>query len=49
MIGEVTQATEAMAGSLGQLQQSSAHSQQILLRHASETDQTVTALSLIHI
>jgi len=45
MIGEVTQATEAMAGSLGQLQQSSAHSQQILLRHASETDQTVTAIT----
>lgn len=45
MIGEVTQATTAMAGSLEQLQQSSAHSQQILLRHASETDQTVTAIT----
>ncbi|WP_425272172.1 methyl-accepting chemotaxis protein [Pseudomonas saponiphila] len=45
MIGEVTQATDAMAGSLVQLQQSSTHSQQILLRHASETDQTVTAIT----
>ncbi|WP_410897796.1 methyl-accepting chemotaxis protein [Pseudomonas chlororaphis] len=45
MIGDVTQATDAMAGSLAQLQQSSAHSQQILLRHASETDQTVTAIT----
>ncbi|WP_426187687.1 methyl-accepting chemotaxis protein [Pseudomonas sp. NFXW11] len=45
MIGEVTQATAAMADSLNQLQHSSAHSQQILLRHASETDQTVTAIT----
>ncbi|AXK52098.1 methyl-accepting chemotaxis protein [Pseudomonas protegens] len=45
MIGKVTQATEAMAGSLAQLQQTSAHSQQILMRHASETDQTVTAIT----
>ena len=45
MIGEVTQATEAMAGSLEQLQQTSQQSQQILVRHASETDQTVTAIT----
>ena len=45
MIGEVTQATGAMASSLGKLQQTSAHTNQILVRHASETDQTVTAIT----
>jgi len=45
MIGEVTQATEAMAGSLQQLQRTSEQSGQILARHASETDQTVTAIT----
>ncbi len=42
MIGEVTQATGAMASSLGDLQRTSAHTSEILMRHASETDQTVT-------
>ncbi|SET28487.1 MULTISPECIES: methyl-accepting chemotaxis protein [unclassified Pseudomonas] len=45
MIGEVTQATGAMSSSLAQLQQTSAHTNQILVRHASETDQTVTAIT----
>ncbi|MDR9865053.1 methyl-accepting chemotaxis protein [Pseudomonas baetica] len=45
MIGEVTQATGAMASSLDNLQRTSAHTSQILLRHASETDQTVTAIT----
>nr|WP_085639037.1 MULTISPECIES: methyl-accepting chemotaxis protein [unclassified Pseudomonas] len=45
MIGEVTQATGAMASSLDNLQRTSAHTSQILLRHASETDQTVTAIN----
>jgi methyl-accepting chemotaxis protein len=45
MIGEVTQATGAMASSLEKLQQTSAHTNQILVRHASETDQTVTAIT----
>jgi methyl-accepting chemotaxis protein len=45
MIGEVTQATGAMSSSLEQLQQTSAQTNQILLRHASETDQTVTAIT----
>ncbi|AZE84116.1 Methyl-accepting chemotaxis sensor/transducer protein [Pseudomonas orientalis] len=45
MIGEVTQATGAMASGLEQLQHISAHTNQILLRHASETDQTVTAIT----
>ncbi|XPV15164.1 methyl-accepting chemotaxis protein [Pseudomonas palleroniana] len=45
MIGEVTQATGAMSSSLEQLQQTSAHTNQILMRHASETDQTVTAIT----
>jgi methyl-accepting chemotaxis protein len=45
MIGEVTQATGAMSSGLEQLQQASAHTNQILLRHASETDQTVTAIT----
>ncbi|AZE99987.1 Methyl-accepting chemotaxis sensor/transducer protein [Pseudomonas orientalis] len=45
MIGEVTQATGAMASGLEQLQHTSAHTNQILLRHASETDQTVTAIT----
>ncbi|ROM90576.1 methyl-accepting chemotaxis protein [Pseudomonas brassicacearum] len=45
MIGEVTQATGAMASSLENLQQTSAHTNQILQRHASETDQTVTAIT----
>ncbi|NKF27984.1 methyl-accepting chemotaxis protein [Pseudomonas sp. BGM005] len=45
MIGEVTQATGAMASSLDSLQRTSAHTSQILLRHASETDQTVTAIN----
>ncbi len=45
MIGEVTQATGAMASSLGDLQRTSAHTSEILMRHASETDQTVTAIT----
>ncbi|CRM16311.1 Putative methyl-accepting chemotaxis protein YoaH [Pseudomonas sp. 24 E 1] len=45
MIGEVTQATGAMSSSLEQLQRTSAHTNQILVRHASETDQTVTAIT----
>ncbi|MBD8236883.1 MULTISPECIES: methyl-accepting chemotaxis protein [Pseudomonas] len=45
MIGEVTQATGAMSSGLEQLQQTSAHTNQILVRHASETDQTVTAIT----
>jgi methyl-accepting chemotaxis protein len=45
MIGEVTQATGAMASSLGNLQRTSAHTSEILMRHASETDQTVTAIT----
>ncbi|MDR8362962.1 methyl-accepting chemotaxis protein [Pseudomonas sp. JL3] len=45
MIGEVTQATGAMASSLENLQRTSAHTSQILVRHASETDQTVTAIT----
>ncbi len=45
MIGEVTQATGAMASGLEQLQQTSEHTNQILVRHASETDQTVTAIT----
>ncbi|MGY2685870.1 methyl-accepting chemotaxis protein [Pseudomonas tolaasii] len=45
MIGEVTQATDAMSSGLAQLQQTSAHTNQILVRHASETDQTVTAIT----
>ncbi|WP_347900491.1 methyl-accepting chemotaxis protein [Pseudomonas purpurea] len=45
MIGEVTQATGAMASSLEKLQQTSAQTNQILVRHASETDQTVTAIT----
>ncbi|MBV6754380.1 methyl-accepting chemotaxis protein [Pseudomonas chlororaphis] len=45
MIGEVTQATGDMASSLNKLQQTSAHTNQILTRHASETEQTVTAIT----
>ncbi|WP_248768159.1 methyl-accepting chemotaxis protein [Pseudomonas sp. MWU12-2345] len=45
MIGEVTQATGDMASSLDKLQQTSAHTNQILTRHASETEQTVTAIT----
>ncbi|WP_456017114.1 methyl-accepting chemotaxis protein [Pseudomonas fluorescens] len=45
MIGEVTQATGAMSTGLEQLQQTSAHTNRILVRHASETDQTVTAIT----
>jgi methyl-accepting chemotaxis protein len=45
MIGEVTQATGAMASGLDSLQRSSAHTSEILMRHASETDQTVTAIT----
>ena len=45
MIGEVTQATGAMSSGLEQLQQTSVQTNQILLRHASETDQTVTAIT----
>ncbi|WP_294739884.1 methyl-accepting chemotaxis protein, partial [uncultured Pseudomonas sp.] len=45
MIGEVTEATGAMSSSLAQLQQTSAQTNQILVRHASETDQTVTAIT----
>ena len=45
MIGEVTQATGAMSTGLEQLQKTSAHTNQILVRHASETDQTVTAIT----
>ena len=45
MIGEVTQATAAMSTGLERLQQTSAQTNQILVRHASETDQTVTAIT----
>ena len=45
MIGEVTQATAAMSSGLERLQQTSAQTNQILVRHASETDQTVTAIT----
>ena len=45
MIGEVTQATGAMSTGLEQLQHTSAQTNRILVRHASETDQTVTAIT----
>lgn len=45
MIGEVTLATGAMSSGLAQLQQTSAQTNSILVRHASETDQTVTAIT----
>ncbi|MGU9811269.1 methyl-accepting chemotaxis protein [Pseudomonas sp. LF052] len=45
MIGEVTLATGAMSTGLEQLQQTSAQTNRILVRHASETDQTVTAIT----
>ncbi|MCF5724110.1 methyl-accepting chemotaxis protein, partial [Pseudomonas syringae] len=45
MIGEVTQATGAMSSGLEQLQHTSAQTNRILVRHASETDQTVTAIT----
>ena len=45
MIGEVTQATGAMSAGLQQLQHTSAQTNRILVRHASETDQTVTAIT----
>ncbi len=45
LIGEVNSATGDMASSLNELQRTSAHTNQILTRHASETDQTVTAIT----
>ncbi|HLD68369.1 MAG TPA: methyl-accepting chemotaxis protein [Pseudomonas sp.] len=45
MIADVTQASGQIAEELGQLQRQSQHSQQILSRHASETDQAVTAIT----
>jgi methyl-accepting chemotaxis protein len=45
LIGEVTEATGAMASSLGELQRTSQQTSEILVRHASETDQTVAAIN----
>ncbi|MES2818811.1 MAG: methyl-accepting chemotaxis protein [Pseudomonadota bacterium] len=45
MIGDVTQATAQIAQELEQLQRQSQHTNQILARHASETDQAVTAIT----
>ncbi|MET1079947.1 MAG: methyl-accepting chemotaxis protein [Pseudomonas sp.] len=45
MIGDVTQASGQIAQELAQLQRQSQHTNQILTRHASETDQAVTAIT----
>ncbi|WP_213875110.1 methyl-accepting chemotaxis protein [Pseudomonas sp. dw_358] len=45
LIGEVNDATGAMASSLDALQRTSQQTSEILVRHASETDQTVTAIN----
>ncbi|WPO99094.1 methyl-accepting chemotaxis protein [Pseudomonas sp. HR96] len=45
LIGEVNEATGAMATSLAELQRTSTQTGEILARHASETDQTVTAIN----
>ncbi len=45
MIADVTQATAQIAEELAQLQQQSRHSNEVLTRHAAETDQAVTAIT----
>ncbi len=45
MIADVTQASAVIAEELAQLQQQSRHSNEVLTRHAAETDQTVTAIT----
>ncbi|MEO4046798.1 methyl-accepting chemotaxis protein [Pseudomonas sp. CAU 1711] len=45
MIADVTQASAVIAEELAQLQQQSRHSNEVLTRHASETDQAVTAIT----
>ncbi|UUY09754.1 methyl-accepting chemotaxis protein [Pseudomonas sp. J452] len=45
MIADVTQASAVIAEELGQLQQQSRHTNEVLTRHASETDQAVTAIT----
>ncbi len=45
MIADVTQASAVIAEELAQLQQQSRHSNEILTRHAAETDQAVTAIT----
>lgn len=45
MIADVTQATAVIAEELTQLQQQSRHSNEVLTRHAAETDQAVTAIT----
>lgn len=45
LIGEVTEATGAMASSLSELQHTSQQTGEILSRHAAETDQTVAAIN----
>src|SRR5690606_11440961 len=45
MIADVTQASALIAEELSQLQQQSRHTNQVLVRHASETDQAVTAIT----
>ena len=45
MIADVTQASAVIAEELAQLQQQSRHSNEVLTRHAAETDQAVTAIT----
>jgi methyl-accepting chemotaxis protein len=45
MIADVTEATALIADELRQLQQQSKHTNSVLNRHASETDQAVTAIT----
>ncbi|SIQ66477.1 methyl-accepting chemotaxis protein [Aquipseudomonas alcaligenes] len=45
MIADVTQASAVIAEELAQLQQQSRHSNEVLPRHAAETDQAVTAIT----
>lgn len=45
MIADVTQASAVIAEELAQLQQQSRHTNEVLTRHASETDQAVTAIT----
>lgn len=45
MIADVTQASAQIAEELAQLQQQSRHTNEVLTRHASETDQAVTAIT----
>lgn len=45
MIVDISQASAVIADELKQLQQQSRHSNEVLARHANETDQTVTAIT----